>query len=106
MTVPRQRHKRRTHRWEGVVDEIEGDSLWAHIVPVDHKGPDLAIELAPARLPKAQLGTVFTIYIHVRGKKRRTVIRERRLRRWTQEEIDGIEARARELAFWLQEAAS
>lgn len=110
MRIPRARRPQRTFRWHGVVEEIEGDSLWAKLVPDDHSGPELSAEFARAALPDAQLGTFFTIHAYRKGKKRRTVIRERRLPVWTQDQLDAIQARAKEWAekvapLWTQEAS-
>ena len=87
---------RRTHRWEGCVEELDADTLWVRLIPTDHKGPELRAEIDRCRLPDAQPGSIFNLYTHVRGKKVRTVIRLKTLPVWTAEELAEIEARAQE----------
>jgi hypothetical protein len=91
---------RRVRRWQGRVEEVfppPFKSFWCSLVPVDHSGPELVAEMALSSLPAAEPGMVFTVYVHRRGRKVRTVVRERDLGVWTQEEIDGARARAKEL---------
>lgn len=105
MRYPRKRRPRRTWRWEGVVEEVDGQAFGALLVPVDHVGPDVWAEFDLWRLPGAIPGRVFTMYAHRRGLKRRVVIRERRLPPWTAEEIDDIRERARARAALLDRLA-
>jgi len=103
MRRPRRRRPRRIWRWEGVVDEMDARSLWTFLVPVDHEGPEVVAEFERAHLPDAQPGTLFNLYIHRRGRKTRTVLRERRLPPWTAEELAEVRERAGLLARRLQD---
>lgn len=93
----------RVRRWEGLVrevgnpDEHSADTLWCEFAPADHKGPSLLGEIPRRLLPAAVPGTLFNVYRWRKGRKERYAVRERDLGVWTQEEIDGARARAKEL---------
>lgn len=78
MKHPRQHRPRRVYRWEGYVVEVDGDSFWAQLVPVDHEGPGLQAQFDLARLPQAVPGLLFNLYVHRRGRRMRSVLRARR----------------------------
>jgi hypothetical protein len=88
--------------------EIAADSFWCRLIPADHKGPELVAEMTLARLPAAEPGMLFNVYIHRKGRKQRTVVRERALGVWTREDVDRARASAERLAalFGDQSAAS
>mgnify|MGYP003422731325 FL=1 len=98
----RREHPRRTFRWEGLVEEVDEDSFWARLIPTDHKGPEIGAEFNLSRLPEAEPGVLFNLYMHRRGKKRRYVLRKRDLGVWTAEELASIKAKAHELAEKLR----
>lgn len=75
--------------------EVDGDSLWAQLVPVDHDGPHLQAQFDLPRLPQAVPGLLFNLYVHRRGRKVRVVLRPRPLGSWTVEELDAARTKAR-----------
>lgn len=89
--------------WEGWVHEIGDKVYYTSLVCLNDKLPDLEAEFWKHVCPGLEVGDIFTVYIHKRGKKVRTVVRRRDLGVWTQEEIDDIMAKAREEArrLWL-----
>lgn len=94
----------RIRRWEGVVTDLDLDdnTLWTRLIPVDHKGPEVLAEFDRRLLPDARPGSLFWVYVWRRGRKRREVVRLRRLPPLTAEERAEVEATARELAAQLQ----
>lgn len=102
MGRPTKRRPRRIHRWAGRVDEVEGGSFWALLEPVGHKGPEIVAEFDLKHLPTAMPGVVFNLYTHRRGRKVRTVLRERVLPPFTAEELDRIWDRAHSRAEQFQ----
>lgn len=92
----RRRHPRRVHRWEGLVDNIGSGMLWCRLIPVDHDGPEVWAAFEVKRLPDAQAGDVFNLYVWRRGRKVRTVLRRRDLGVWTEAELV-------ELGAWIGE---
>lgn len=74
------RNRRRTtriYRWEGEVTEVGDDWFLCRLIPVDCECPELIAEIDLEKMPFAFPGCIFNLYIHRKGKKQRTVFREK-----------------------------
>lgn len=106
MTKRRQSSRpRRIWRWEGVIKDMSPEAVGMETVPVDHEGYPLWMEFDRARVPHPQLGAVYTLYMHAKGKKTRLTIKPKDLGSWTEEELEQIKTQAHEYAVQLKDLA-
>lgn len=81
---------RRVWRWIGVVKELGPESVWISTVPVDHDGWNEYMEFSRDKVPHPELGAVYNIYMHTKGRKTRLIIRPKDLGAWTAEELERV----------------
>jgi hypothetical protein len=110
-TRSRERATRRVtgmQKWEGRVLEVDDNTFSAELDPFDHTGPaviaDFDIELLSEQIGVVQAGDLFYLTVCTildRGRPVRTsVLRPRRLGKWTADELRAIAARTdRRLQF-------
>lgn len=94
MKYPRKRRPSHTYRWEGFVVDIDDGMFTARMIRVGTDWPEYLAEFDLARLPEAVPGLLITLYVHRRGHKVRSVLRAKRIRPLTAQEIAEIGARA------------
>jgi hypothetical protein len=101
------RRPRRTWRWEGHVEELSETSIWAHILPVDHEGPEVGAEFDRAMCRSLDaVGQYLTLYVHRRGKRVRAVLRPKVIAPLTAEQLEQIRANAARMAAELDRLAA
>lgn len=104
MRHPRKRRPVRSHRWEGYVSDLGPDAFTAILRADGHDFPDIAADFPRQVLPDAAEGLRITWYLHRRGRKVRSVLRAKRFRPLTGQEVAEIEELAKQRAGWLTAA--
>lgn len=103
---PIRKRPSRVMRWEGLVEDVDGDQFCARLLPVHREGVELWADFPLDRLPSAKPGVLFNLYVHRRGRKFRTVLRQRDLGAWTAEELEAIRAEAQRLCAKIRQVTS
>lgn len=83
-------------RWEGVVDALTHGEFWARVRRLGGDSLELEASFERSLLPHARVGMLFTLYVHRRGRRVRTVLRPKAVPPVTAEQIE--QARR-----WVQE---
>jgi hypothetical protein len=96
--APRHRRPSPVRRWEGIVDNIADGMLWCQLLPAGRDAPEVWAAFEVDRMPDAQAGDVFNLYVWQRGRKVRTVLRRRDLGVWTEAEVVAIREGAARMA--------
>jgi len=103
MRYPRKRPPRRVWRWEGVADEVDGSTIWATLIPIDHDGPELQAEFPRSACPALAERQYLTLYVHRRGHKVHSALRPKQLPPFTEEQVARFLADGATHAVWMQQ---